>query len=322
MKTILFSTLLFFTFSTFAQIFTCGNDFTDTRDGKIYKTIEVGSQCWFVENLNYGTLTQSTSLGVPHSNMNDDGIAQKYCYDNNEANCNTYGGLYEWNELMKYTEIEKVQGLCPNGWHIPSDGEWKILEMELGMSQTDADAFGNNRGTDEGTQLKSGGSSGFDALLAGYRFAYGSLNNLNDLGYFWSSTKDLANTQNSHYRLLTTGAKITRATEIKISGFSVRCILGEGLYVNDIGNNSFYLSKPFPNPVKMSTQIKYNLPPNVSSGYFVLYNILGNEVKRIKVDRSHQPIVINANDFKNGTYFYQLSYNGTSSGTKRLIISK
>ena len=320
MKTILFSTLLFFTLSTFAQLHTRGDDFTDTRDGKIYKTIEIGSQCWFAENLNYGIFTETTQLGVPHSNMHDDGIAEKYCYDNDEANCNIYGGLYEWNELMKYTEIEKVQGLCPNGWHIPSDAEWKILEVELGMSQAEADAVGD-RGTDEGTKLKDGGTSGFDALLAGYRFGYGSTNSFGTLGYFWTSTEsDIAD--KFYYRSLTTGAKITRATEQTIHGSSVRCILGEGLFVNDIGDNSFFLSKPFPNPVKMSTQIKYNLPPNVSSGYFILYNILGNEVKRIKVDRSHQPIVINASDFKNGTYFYQLSYNGTSSGTKKLIISK
>jgi len=85
--------------------------------------------------------------------------------------------------------------------------------------------------------------------------------------------------------------------------------------VENIGNNSFYLSKPFPNPVKISAQIKYNLPPNVSSGQFVMYNILGNEVKRLKVSKSPHPIVINASDFKNGTYFYQLEYDGTSFET-------
>ncbi len=55
----------------------------------------------------------------------NDGVIEKYCYDDNPANCDEYGGLYNWNEMMMYEPGGK--GICPDGWHIPSDYEWENL---------------------------------------------------------------------------------------------------------------------------------------------------------------------------------------------------
>ncbi len=66
-------------------------------DGQIYNTVQIGYQCWMAENLNIGTMIPGTS------NMANNGVIEKYCYNNTTANCNTYGGLYQWNEMMAYT---------------------------------------------------------------------------------------------------------------------------------------------------------------------------------------------------------------------------
>ena len=125
------------------------------------------SQTWATKNLNVGTMIAGTA--TPTNN----GTIEKYCYGDSEANCDTYGALYTWDEAMQYSTTAGAQGICPSGSHIPTDNEWKTLEMSLGMTQSQADATGW-RGTDQGTQLKSGGSSGMNVPLAGYRTTAGS----------------------------------------------------------------------------------------------------------------------------------------------------
>ena len=100
----------------------CGELLTDSRDGQQYETVLIGTQCWMAENLNIGTRIDGVN------DPSDNGNIEKYCYDDDPANCETYGGLYQWNEMMEYVTIERVQGICPEGWYIPTDDDWKILE--------------------------------------------------------------------------------------------------------------------------------------------------------------------------------------------------
>ena len=175
----------------FVTLYDCPSTMTDD-EGNAYNTVYIGRQCWMKENLNIGTIISGSE------EMTDNSTIEKYCFDNNEANCETYGGLYQWDEIMQYVTNEGARGICPSGWHLPTDDEWKTMEIALGMSQSEADADGY-RGSDQGEQMKSTtgwynygngtNSSGFTALPGGYRYSDGSFNYLGYRGYWWSSSE-------------------------------------------------------------------------------------------------------------------------------------
>ena len=208
----------------------CGLTLIDDRDAQTYGTVLIGTQCWMQENLNIGTRINGSQ------NMSDNSIIEKYCYDNDTSNCDTYGGLYQWNEIMQYVTTEGTQGICPTAWHLPTDDEWKTLEMHLGMSQAQADLTGS-RGTDEGSQLAGNeplwndgpldqnanfGTSGFTGLPAAVRKTNGEFQYLNYFGYFWSSSEYGTD---AWYRSLS--HHITQAGRYSGSqayGLSVRCL--------------------------------------------------------------------------------------------------
>src|SRR5680860_889399 len=178
--------------------------------------LAVGTQVWAKANLNVGTRI----AGV--TNQTNNAILEKYCYSDTESNCTTYGGLYQWNEAMQYVTTQGAQGICPTGSHVPSDNDWKILEMQLGMTQANADATGWSRGTDQGTQLQPGGSSGLNIPLAGYRATDGTLLNLSAATYLWSSSES---STSAWIRRLNSGtATVYRSTYDKGGGYSVRCV--------------------------------------------------------------------------------------------------
>ena len=179
--------------------------FIDTRDNQTYKWVKIGVQKWMAENLNYNT-------------------QDSWCYDNDSSNCNLYGRLYTW---------ETAKNACPAGWYLPTDNEWKQLEMYLGMSWTDANKSGW-RGTKEGKKLKAvnGWKSnrngtddyGFTALPGGYwDDSSGSFYYLGDYGIWWSDTE--GNGSIALYRKLYFGiADVRRDYYDKSHGHSVRCV--------------------------------------------------------------------------------------------------
>lgn len=167
----------------------------DNRDGKEYKTVKIGEQVWFAQNLNFE-------------------INQSCCYKNNSENCNVYGRLYTWDAAMNS---------CPDGWHLPSDEEWKKLEIELGMKMgTDERGWRGTR-PGQGLLLKRGGGTNFEAKLAGFNF-WNSFDKIDKSGYFWTSSNDSRNTY--WMRELSSFASIKRDSQEKIYGLSVRCIQG------------------------------------------------------------------------------------------------
>ena len=92
-----------------------------------------------------------------------------YIIDGIPVNEETYGRLYTWDVAMNGSTVENSQGICPDGWHIPSDEEWKELEIHLGMTRQEADMTNTWRGYGAGTKLAQGGESGYEALFAGRR---------------------------------------------------------------------------------------------------------------------------------------------------------
>ena len=201
----------------------CGKAFTDERNGKNYNTVQIGTQCWMKENMNIGTMV----AGI--SDQTNNGTIEKYCNNNNESNCNIYGGFYQWNEMMNYTTTPGVQGICPptGGWHLPTDAEWTTLTTFLGGS---AGAKMKTTGTIEsGTGLwyspNSGAtnSSGFSGLPGGYRNADGQLGYLGENNFFWSSTEGSSTSVWSRY-LSYTYTTVGRNITSKGFGLSVRCL--------------------------------------------------------------------------------------------------
>ena len=95
-------------------------------EGNPYNTVVIGDQCWMLENLNTGDRIDGAN------NQTDNNNIEKYCYADLESNCDIYGGLYQWDEMMNYTTQEGTQGICPYGWHIPTRAEWTALTDSLG----------------------------------------------------------------------------------------------------------------------------------------------------------------------------------------------
>ncbi len=217
--------------------FSCGDLLMDTRDGQAYPTVQIGVLCWMAVNLNIGTMVVSNQSGSIQTN---NGIIEKYCYGNNPAQCEIYGGLYEWDEAMQYVTDEGAQGICPEGWHIPTDEDWQLLEGTVDSQYPPGDPEWDDmlfRGFDAGGNLKETGldhwtgpnlgatnSSGFTALPAGYRNQNSQFFAITSIGYFWSSTQ-FSTIEVLNRRLYWDNTMVGRFGAVKESGYTVRCLL-------------------------------------------------------------------------------------------------
>jgi uncharacterized protein (TIGR02145 family) len=198
-------------------------------DGHWYHTIQVFSQCWLKENMNAGMMIPSSQ-----DQTNND-LIEKYCMGDNQYNCNLLGGLYFWNEMMKYNNTSGGQGICPDGFHVPTDLEWQILEgaadstYEIGGPEWNVNGW---RGNNAGGNLKQTGTDlweypntgatnayGLTIIPAGY-FVQGGFWGPGYKTYIWSS-----NYVGKYYRNMDWNqAKIQRNTGGPETAFSVRCI--------------------------------------------------------------------------------------------------
>ena len=172
--------------------FTCGDPVT--YHGYDYATVQIGEQCWFAENLRNEHYANGDAIPGELSNTEwvSTNSGAQAVYNNDASNLADYGRLYNL-----YAAVYDERGLCPSGWHVPTDGEYMTLEMALGMSESEADDTGW-RGTDQGNQMKSSPSdghswdgtntSGFSALAGGWRSSNGNFVYEGDFGYFWSSS--------------------------------------------------------------------------------------------------------------------------------------
>ena len=189
----------------------CGGITTVTYAGKTYNTVQIGDQCWLKENLNVGTMIQSTTNVFQQK---DNSIIEKYCYNNDAANCDVYGGLYEWTEAMQYVTREGTQGICPDSWHIPTKGEYESLESyvkNLATKLIDENAKSGYTFTNE---------TGFSALFSG-SFDNGKLGNMNPK--FWISTEESKTIV--YYMFLDADRPgVYFSTSYREYGYSIRCL--------------------------------------------------------------------------------------------------
>jgi uncharacterized protein (TIGR02145 family) len=208
----------------------CGGASTVTFDGYTYELVVIGDQCWFAENLRTEHYANGDAIPgeLNNSEWSNTTEGAQAVYNNDASNLADYGRLYNW------YAVDDARGLCPTGWHVPTDGEFMTLEMELGMSESEANSTGY-RGTDQGNQMKSSPSddpswdgtntSGFSALAGGYRNNVGYFNDGGNLGAFWSSSPYGTF---AWYRKLNSGnAEVYRYYSNPRNGFSVRCVRDE-----------------------------------------------------------------------------------------------
>ena len=156
-------------------------ELVDDRDGQTYKTVKIKSQVWMAENLNYE-------------------VDSSFCYNDSAEYCEKYGRLYRWAAAVGKSESEcgydntcslpsgNIQGVCPNGWHLPSKVEWETLFNAVGGQSTAGRVLKSTSGwnsSGNGTD-----AFGFSALPAGDRLNYGNFYIEGSGAYFWSSTED------------------------------------------------------------------------------------------------------------------------------------
>ena len=208
--------------------------FTDPRDGRLYKTVDIGDATWFAENLDYGT-----KIDLLQDQVNDN-IVEKYCYGNDENNCTLYGGLYQYTEAMalpvrcaeelceEVIQVNYHQGICPEGWHIPTKEEFEKLIAamknlnESGKMLKSVYGWKEYPGTDD---------YGFSAIPVGYRYVDGKSISEHYLAFFWSATE--YNDAYAYYMRLEWGNEaavdvygdhLTHDVNVKKFGISVRCV--------------------------------------------------------------------------------------------------
>jgi len=192
--------IFLFVVSSYSQSYPGTPTITDQRDGKVYSTVQIGSQCWLQKNMNYQT-------------------GKSWCYEESSSNCETYGRLYDWKSALK---------VCPLGWHLPSSEEWTTLIVYLG-----GDSLARGKMKETGTaywnspNIRSTNESGFTVLPGGYRTNDGVFRNLGSCCGFWSSS--VVNLQqvgkswlSIFFRDGDTGS--LRYAYYKTVGLSVRCI--------------------------------------------------------------------------------------------------
>lgn len=190
--------------------------FQDPRDGSFYKTTIIGKQRWMAENLHFKT-------------------KNAYCYGDREGNCNIYGNMYTWTDAMKLKKKFQVtlykdgniQGICPDGWHVPTNDDWKVLRNYAGnMSSYDGPATSlksTSYWERDDKSLPGADEFGFNALPGGERDFLGAYAGLGDYGIFWSSTQygfDGAYIWEMNYD----NSKVNDRFDGKDLAFSLRCI--------------------------------------------------------------------------------------------------
>ncbi len=205
-------------------------------DGNVYFTVQIGDQCWMASNLNTTRDADGDQI-------------TRYCYNNDPDYCELYGGLYTWSTMMNGAgssggNPSGVQGICPDGWHVPSDAEWTQLTNYLINNYVDinSDNVGNKLKSCRQVSSPLGGDCstsahprwdahgthygtndfGFGSLPGGYYYS-GTYNNLGSYGYWWSCTQ-YSSAHAWSRRMHCSNGDVGRGNYGKDSGFSVRCL--------------------------------------------------------------------------------------------------
>ena len=197
-----------------------GGPVCEDIDGNVYETIQIGEQLWMAENLKVTHYNDGSEIPNITNNGDWGGLSTGAYgdYDNNPTNSETYGRLYNW-----YT-VDDSRGLCPEGWHVPSDNEYTVLTDYLG-GESVAGGKMKEAGLEDWNSPNTGATneSGFTGLPGGDRGTYGTCAYMGIYGDFWSSTE--YNSNSAWFRLLHYFySEVYRFNLGKRYGCSVRCL--------------------------------------------------------------------------------------------------
>ena len=217
---------------------------TDERDGQTYKTVKIGTQTWMAENLNYAY----TSVPYKYYKVSNDvytSDSTSWCYNNDASNCAKYGRLYTWAAAMdsvgtwttngkgcgfrnECSPTYPVRGVCPEGWHLPSETEWDSLRTAVGGGAIAGKMLKSTSGWDDfnGEHINCTDAYAFSVLPAGFRVYEGSFKDEGLHAHFWSSTEyELEGAYYAYYTLWYSYLdKASLYNSYKYSGLSVRCV--------------------------------------------------------------------------------------------------
>ncbi len=201
-----------------------GETLVDSRDGNEYATVTIGEQTWMAENLRYeGDIALGTGLS--------DTTAYRYYPVGDENNVRRYGYLYNWIAAMNGESSSNavpsgVQGICPEGWHLPSNAEWSILQFAVGGQNVASRLASSSDVWEQGalSQVTEFGSSGFEALgVSGFGGNYENCWQLGHLTNFWSAT-EFTDDRAGDWIIIYNNVNFKKVDYSKNYGFSVRCV--------------------------------------------------------------------------------------------------
>jgi uncharacterized protein (TIGR02145 family) len=290
--------LLFLSCHLNAQSFVCGSTISDI-DGNIYNTVAIGNQCWTVENMRSTRCGTGTSIPLVSDTLQWSTLAgPAYSYYGNEiGNAGIYGLLYNG-----YAATDTCN-VCPEGWHVPDDGEWSGLVSYLGGEGVAGGPMKEVTGWN-GSNTGATNSSGFTAKPGGFRLANGEYDYLGAQARFWTSS--MATAQNAWSRVLYfNDATVARLNYHRRNGMSLRCIKSQVVALTE--PEAFKpVKKIFPNPAQNFVTIELRKSGNaelwVTEGTGgVLYHVWLP---------SAQDIQIETGQFSNGLYFIVLKTEG------------
>lgn len=236
-----------------ANVFVCGISMVKDVDNNKYATVLIGDQCWMAENLRTTHYADSTAIALGSTNSTI--VAYRYAPNGDESNVPAYGYLYNWPAVMRWEastsdNSSNVQGICPTGWHVPSDAEWTQLRQYVssqsqyqcgGTSANIAKSLASTTGWSSNTTTCAVGNTpannnatGFSAVPAGYY--YSGHARFGTYAYFWSSTPTSNNgTGTGYYRSIEYGnARVISGSCYNRYGYSVRCLRDTGTVINPI----------------------------------------------------------------------------------------
>ncbi len=203
--------------------FTCGISTVSDVDNNTYNTVQIGTQCWTQSNLKVSKYGNGDNIptGLVNSAWQNTTSGAYAIYNNDPVNDGLYGKLYN------HYAVTDSRGLCPTGWHVPTDAEWTTLENHLGGPSVSGGALKSTvmQPTLGGWNPPNTGatnSSGFTALPGGLRFVNGGFDFMTLFGYWWSSS-DLSGSNAWSRYLSTTNGDVGRNSDGRAYGFSVRC---------------------------------------------------------------------------------------------------